>query len=338
MPSAPATPAISVAMSVYDNAPYLRAAIDSILAQTFADFEFLIVNDGSSDGSAEIIDAYAAADSRVRAIHQENRGLVPSLNRLLAEARAPLIARMDGDDVCLPERFARQVAFLEANPDYGVVGCWAQDIDEEGRFGNGIGGDQPTTHEGFLDALLGKPLMCHPSAMLRAEVVRGVGGYRALYRHCEDYDLWLRLCEVTRLCSLPERLILYRYSDSQVSTRHILPQAVGAAVAWFAHLERVAGRPDPTDGLDHLPPVDTLDTLFGRPGIAKAVREMVAPRLIYSDVALGGEGYDILLAHVRDGGDREGLWKTAARMARWGLPLRALRLAGALALPRPAAA
>lgn len=318
-------------MSVYNNAPFLRAAIDSILAQTFADFEFLIVNDGSTDGSAEIIDEYAQRDPRVRPIHQENRGLVASLNRLIDEARAPLIARMDGDDIALPERFERQAGFLAVHPDHGVVGSWATSIDVEGRNCDSGGLDQPTSHEAFLAALLGKPLMCHPSAMLRTDVVRAAGGYRALYKHCEDYDLWLRLSERTRLCSLPERLILYRYSDTQVSSRHILPQAIGAAVAWFAHLERVAGRPDPTEGLSTLPAIDSLDAVFGRPGVSRAVREMVTPRIVYSDVALGGEGYDLLLAYVRGGGPREGLWKTTARLVRFGRPWRAARLATALA-------
>ena len=210
MTASPASPAITVAMSVYNNARFLAEAIESILAQTYGDFEFLIVNDGSSDGSGEIIDAYAGRDPRVRPIHQRNRGLVASLNRMIEEARAPLIARMDGDDVSAPERFERQAAFLAANPDHGVIGAWATSIDEQGRDCDNGGLDQPTDHEGFLDALFDKPLMCHPAAMLRTGVVRAASGYRGAYRHCEDYDLWLRLSERTKLCSLPERLLLYR--------------------------------------------------------------------------------------------------------------------------------
>ncbi len=331
MTGASATPAITVAMSVYNAAPYLGLAIESILAQTFGDFEFLIVNDGSDDGSAQIIDSFAARDSRIRPIHQENRGLVASLNRMIAEARAPLIARMDGDDISRPERFARQLAFLDANPDFGVVGTLTVNIDESGNE-TWLNADQPTDWEGFRAALKDKPLLCHPSAMIRTEVVRAAGGYRAAFRHCEDYDLWLRLSERTKLCSLPDRLLLYRYSDSQVSEKHIYAQALGAAVAWLAHLEREAGRRDPVDGLDSLPPVDDLDSLFGRPGVTRAVREIVAPRLIYSPVALKGDGYDLVLGHARDGA-REGMWKTAARLIRFGEPLRAVRLATALALP-----
>lgn len=331
MTGAPATPAITVAMSVYNAAPYLGLAIESILAQTFGEFEFLIVNDGSSDGSAEIIDSYAARDPRVRPTHQENRGLVASLNRMIDEARAPLIARMDGDDISRPERFEKQLAFLDSNPDFGVVGTLTINIDEAGKE-SWLNADQPTDWDGFREALRDKPLLCHPSAMIRTEVIRAAGGYRAAFKHCEDYDLWLRLSERTKLCSLPDRLLLYRYSDSQVSEKHIYAQALGAAVAWLAHLEREAGRPDPIDGLDSLPPLDSLDSLFGRPGVARAVREIVAPRLIYSPVALKGDGYDLVLTHARDGA-RAGMWKTAARLVRFGEPLRAMRLAAALATP-----
>jgi GT2 family glycosyltransferase len=329
-------PAVSIAMSVYNAGRFLPEAVESMLAQTFRDYEFLILNDGSTDGSGEVVDAYAARDSRIRAIHQENRGLVASLNRLIGEARAPLIARMDGDDVSMPQRLAQQVAFLARNPDYGVVGSWATSIDESGDSCDTGGLDQPTDHEGFLEALNGKPLLCHPSALLRTDVVRAAGGYRALYKHCEDYDLWLRLAERTRLCSLPERLILYRYSDGQVSSRHILAQAIGAAIAWLAHVERANGRPDPTEGLDELPPLSRLDALFGRPGIAAQVREMVAPKIVYSDVALGGEGYHLLLDHVRAGGARGGMWRTAARLIKMGAPAKAVRLAATLAATLPA--
>lgn len=327
------TPALTVAMSVYNNARFLAPAIESILGQSFADFEFLIVNDGSTDESGAIIDSHAVGDSRIRPIHQPNAGLVASLNRLIREARAPLIARMDGDDISMPDRFARQIAFLDANPDHGVVGTWTQNIDEQGRIAPSVGLDHPTDHAGFLDALDGKPLLCHPSAMMRTDLVRAAGGYRAQYAHCEDYDLWLRLSEATKLCSLPERLLHYRYSEAQVSNKHVMAQSIGAAVAWRAHLERMDGRPDPTDAVDSLPPVDQLDTLFGHEGITDAVRQWVAPKLLYSDIALGGEGFDILLRYLRAGGSRDGMWRTVARMIRWGLPLRALKLAAVLARP-----
>ena len=322
-------PRVTVAMSVYNNAPFLAEAIDSILAQSFGDFEFLIVNDGSRDGSAEIIDAFAARDPRVRAIHQPNAGLVASLNRMLDEARGPLIARMDGDDVSMPERFARQIAFLDANPDYGVLGTATNDLDERGRLRRNTD-FHPLDHDAFIAALDGKPLLCHPSAMMRRDVVRDAGGYRRAFVHCEDYDLWLRLSRRTKLCSLPDRLLHYRRSDAQVSNAFSLQQQIGAAVAWFAHGERVAGRPDPIDGLDRLPPIDRLDVLFGRPGVGQAVRAWVTPKMLHCEEALRSEGFDLLLRHVHDGGRRDGLWRTAARLVKLREPARAVRLAAAL--------
>lgn len=323
-----AAPRISVAMAVYNNAPYLRQAIESILAQTFGDFEFLIVNDGSTDGSAEIIDDYARRDRRVRAIHQPNRGLVASLNRLVVEARAPLIARMDGDDVSLPERFARQIAFLDCHPDHGVVGTSTHDIDERGRLSENSD-YHPLTHEDFLARLESGPWLCHPSVMMRTDLVRAAGGYRGVYRHCEDYDLWLRLAPVTKLCTIPDRLLHYRRSDTQVSTAHSAEQIVGAAAAWLAHEARAAGCPDPTASIGRLPPVADFDALFGA-GSADRVRAKAVPNLVYSVSLLTEAEFAIIVDHVAAGGDHAGLWRTVLRLLKVGQPRRALRLARAL--------
>ena len=264
-------PRISVALSVHNDELFLPAAIESILGQSFGDFEFLIVNDGSSDRSGAIIDDYARRDSRVRPIHQENRGLIASLNRLIDEARAPLIARMDGDDISLPDRFSRQVEYFDLHPDHGVLGTSTHDIDEAGTLRLQTDG-RPLDHAGIVAALQHGSPICHPSVMMRRDAVRAVGGYRPAYRHCEDYDLWLRLSPHTRLGNLPERLIHYRRSDSQVSERHLVEQHKGAVAALLSQRERLAGRPDPTQGLAVLPPIDAFDALFGRAGVAREVR------------------------------------------------------------------
>lgn len=326
------TPAISVAMSVYNGERFLVPAIESVLAQDFRDFEFLIVDDGSTDASPAIIRSYAHRDSRIRPCLRENRGLVASLNEMIEAARAPIVARMDADDICRPERFGRQIGFLAGNPDYGVVGSWTEDIDSNERPYHVAGKEHPETHEAFLTAIEnGWPLLCHPAAMFRRDVVRSVGGYHGAFRHCEDYDLWLRLAGVTRLASIPERLLRYRHYENQVSSRHATEQQIGAAVSYLAYRERCAGREDPTATLERLPPVDALDALFGRDGIAAEVRARVAPGLLYSRSGLRDEGFDLLCRYLREGGSHDGMWRVVARLVRFGEPTRALRLAATLA-------
>ncbi|WP_395393309.1 glycosyltransferase [Novosphingobium sp. BL-8A] len=325
-------PAISVAMSVYNGERYLAEAIESVLAQSFGDFEFLIVDDGSRDSTPAIIRDYAAQDGRVRPIIRENRGLIASLNEMLETATAPLVARMDADDICRPDRFEKQFAFLAEHPDYGVVGSWSEDIGEHGEALQRGGEDHPLNHEEMLAAIAdGGQLICHPAAMYRRDIVLSVGGYHAAFRHCEDLDLWLRLASVTKMGNIGERLVRYRRYPGQVSSRHATEQQTGSAISRLAWEERHAGRPDPTATLDRLPPIDKLDALFDRPGTARAVRERVAMGLLYSSSGMRDEGFELLMAHLRDGGRREGMWRTVARLIRFGEPLRALRLATVLA-------
>ncbi|MCB2076120.1 MAG: glycosyltransferase [Novosphingobium sp.] len=324
------TPALTIAMSVYNNGPYVGEAIDSILTQTFDDFEFLIVNDGSTDGSGDVIDARAADDSRIRVIHQENRGFVASLNRLFAEARCDWIARMDGDDISLPQRLERQVAFIRANPGYAVVGCDAYLIGPDGKRLKKEGGEKPPTHEGIFANLEGGPLINHNAAMIARQPVLELGGYRPAYRHCEDYDLWLRLIDVARFANLPEELIAYRVYPGQVSNKHLVEQARNAAIAWQARLERLDGRADPTEGLDELPTLDRVDSVFRRDGVATYVRDRVVERMLYSPEALGGDGYDLLLDHIADQGTESRYWRAAARLLKHGRPAKAAGVAGAL--------
>jgi hypothetical protein len=298
-----------------------------MLAQTHRVFEFLIVNDGSSDGSGAIIDDYAGRDGRIRPIHQENRGLVASLNRMLEEARAPLVARMDGDDDCHPERLAKQYAFLQANPDHGVVGTQSISFDDAGNRWESLA--FPTSDAAMRRAIETRRVLCHPSVVMRRDLVLSVGGYRRQFVHCEDRDLWLRLSERTRMASLPEALTYYRRTPGQVSNRYVVTQAVGAAMAWLAHVEREAGRPDPFDGMDSLPPVETLDGLLG-PGAAAAVRDRALPQLIYTPVGLSPEVFRMALDQVAEGGALEQPWRLVGRLVKFGQPGRALRLAAAL--------
>ena len=323
-------PAVSVVMSVYNGEAFLAEAIESVLGQSFTDFEFLILDDGSQDASRTIAESYARRDPRLRLISRENRGLIASLNELIGAARAPLVARFDADDICAPTRFARQVAFLGEHPGYGLVGCDTPLIDASGAPSRNLPIQRPHDHEGLYANLEDGPLLCHSAVMMRRELVLATGGYRLAYRHAEDYDLWLRLAGKTRLANLPEPLLSYRITPGQVSARHMVEQAQGAAIAWLAHCLRESGRPDPTEGKAALPALAELDMLFG-PGAAAYVRRRVVDRTLYSPEALVGEGWDILLQHTGEARSEPRLWRTAARLLRWGRPAHAARIAAKLA-------
>jgi GT2 family glycosyltransferase len=209
-------PLISVCMPVYNAKRYLGEAIESILGQTFRDFEFLIVDDGSTDRSLAILKHYAAQDSRIRLSSRPNAGLVVRLNEMLHQARGDLIARMDADDVALPERFARQVEFLRSHPEVDVVGGAQEHISAKGY--HLFIYHEPLEHQEIQEsALAGICPICHPSVMMRRNAVLAVGGYRAEHWPTEDFDLWLRMGERGLLANLPEVITRYRVHESSVS-------------------------------------------------------------------------------------------------------------------------
>jgi len=325
------TPALSVALSVYNGASYLGAAIESILAQSFSDFEFLILDDGSRDGSRAIAESYAAQDRRIRVIARENRGLVASLNQLLGEARAPLVARMDADDICPPQRFAVQMAFMAQHPDYGMVGADCSCIDAAGQPITGRHITRPLSHEAIVANLECGPTMLHNVVVYRRDLVLALGGYRPAFVHAEDYDLWLRMSRVTRMENLPDALVAYRLYPEQVSNRHCITQARSAALAWLSHHACLNGQPDPAAGLDLLPADSELDATFG-PGTRDFVHRRVVERSLYAPSALAAEGWPMLIAYARSHSRDRRLWRLAGRMAKAGLPAHAGRLGMRLAL------
>jgi glycosyltransferase involved in cell wall biosynthesis len=206
-------------MPVYNAQRYVGAAVESILSQSFADFEFLIIDDGSTDNSRKILETYAARDARIRLISRPNMGLVRTLNEMIDLARGELLARMDADDISLPGRFAAQIDYLGAHPEVVCVGTAVQVIDPAGRpiFGGHPGMD----HEALVErALDGCCPLSHPSVMMRRSAVLDVGAYRAEFMLAEDLDLWLRLAEVGRLANLDQVLVKYRMHPSSVSEKN----------------------------------------------------------------------------------------------------------------------
>ena len=206
-------PRIAVVLPVYNGEKYLAEAIRSVLAQTFEDFELVAIDDGSSDRTAEILSAFS--DSRLRVIRfPEHRGLVEALNCGIRESRSELIARMDADDICLPRRFERQVAFLDAHPQVALCGTWTR------QFGNGARGilHLPAESKQIRAQLFFGGAIDHPSIMMRRAFLERHGlAYDEKFRHVEDFDFFIRAAELAPLANLPEVLLRTREHDNNVS-------------------------------------------------------------------------------------------------------------------------
>ncbi len=210
------TPKVTVLMAVHNGLPYLRECIESVLGQEFADFEFMILDDASTDGSAEVARSYG--DPRVRVLHNsQNIGQAPALNKGLAVASGEYVARIDADDRWTPQRLSEQVKILDAEPAVAVVGSWVQVIDRQGRPGTVIK-VQMSSYAGFLFALFGDNPLGHPAVTYRRELVRELGGYDASLAPAEDYDLWVRIALAGHGARIiPKPLTLYRRHEGQLS-------------------------------------------------------------------------------------------------------------------------
>ena len=207
-------PRVSVLMPVFNTVRYLQVALDSIGNQTFADFELLVVDDGSVDGSTKILESFAARDRGVRLVTRENLGLIATRNELLGTARGKFIAWMDSDDVSLPDRLASELRCFANDPTLVCVGSAAQCIDPEGNFLNIE--HYPPAHADILADQQKGGAMRFPTTMMRRDAALRVGGFREPFRIGEDFDLLLRLSEVGRMANLPEILYYYRQHLSSV--------------------------------------------------------------------------------------------------------------------------
>jgi len=202
-------------MPVFDRAAFVERACQSVLTQTFRDFELIIVDDGSRDDSPRRLEALARTDPRVRLSLRENRGLIASRNELLSLARAPLIAWMDSDDISLPQRLDLQVARMEADPSLVCLGSAVREIDTDGDpiFQHIF----PSDHDAIRVGLLEGSAMRFPTTMMRRQAAIDVGGFREPFKVGEDLDLFLRLMEVGTLANLPQILLLYRQHPESIS-------------------------------------------------------------------------------------------------------------------------
>lgn len=213
-------PKVSVIMSVYNGEKYLREAIDSILNQTFTDFEFIIINDGSKDKTKEISESYN--DPRIRLFHQDNIGLTKSLNKALSFAKSEYIARQDADDISLPERLEKEVDILENNKDIGMVGTYAVFINESSRAFNIW--KMPIQDNQIRKRLMIGNSFCHGSVMFRKQCINNIGTYRENYKYTQDYDFWLRIADHYKLYNIGEELYKFRRHSKAISRRKLSEQ------------------------------------------------------------------------------------------------------------------
>jgi glycosyltransferase involved in cell wall biosynthesis len=206
------TPKVTVLMSVYNGKKYLQEAIESILHQTFTDFEFLIIDDASTDTTPKILQQYC--DPRIRIVKNEkNLGLTKSLNKGLTLAKGEYIARMDADDISTPERFEKQLNYFEQNPETIVLGTGFLIIDYNGEIvGRKLFSEKPTIDDFFRENQI-----IHGSVMFKKSVIINLGGYNEYFRYVQDYELWLKVSKKYQMRNLPEILYKLRYHGDNIA-------------------------------------------------------------------------------------------------------------------------
>lgn len=238
---------VTVLMSVYNGDRWLDQSIPSVLNQTFRDFEFLIVNDGSTDRTLEIIYGYALCDPRIRLLDKQNSGLTDSLNYGITQAKGQWIARIDADDICEPERLERQYDLSQSDTSLVLIGTGLQKIDEYGNFGKIF--KYPCKHKQLLRRLVFVGPFAHSSAFYKTNEVRKLGGYRPKLHRAQDLDLWLRLSEVGRLACIDLSLVRIRSHDMQIThDEGGRRQFVDSRVVMVSYWSRRYGFDDPLSG------------------------------------------------------------------------------------------
>lgn len=245
-------PLVSVLMGVRDGDRHLAEAVESILAQRMGDLELIVVDDASTDTTPSLLDSYE--DPRLVVLRNaRNLGLTRSLNLALSAARGGYVARQDADDRSLPQRLARQVAFLEARRDVGICGTWVRYLDDNGRV---VGtGHPPVDPDKLARALPVRNELVHGTILARRSVLADLGGYRDAFRYSQDYDLYLRALGRHRVANVAEELYELRFHAGAISTTHLEPQNRYRTLARELWVQR---RDQGRDELDAGTPVEEL--------------------------------------------------------------------------------
>jgi glycosyltransferase involved in cell wall biosynthesis len=238
-------------MTVYNGERFLAQAIESILNQTYKDFELVVIDDDSSDKTCSILEEYERLDDRVRYFRQNHLGLVASRNNGCRLARGEYIACMDADDIAIVDRIEKQVAFLDGHPVVAVLGGAMVHIDEKG-VPTGVIVRNPTRDRAIKRALLSASCLAQPTVMMRKDAFDTANGYRSAFLVAEDYDLWLRMAERFELANLPDCVLYYRIHPQQLSLCHLEQQVMCTAAAQAAAKARRRSGRDPIDQVHHV--------------------------------------------------------------------------------------
>lgn len=286
-------------MAVYNGAQFLGETLDSLLAQSLTGFELIVIDDGSTDGTADILDNYASRDSRIIVRSQANQGRASALNNGLALARAPFIARIDADDIALPDRLELQCQFLKENADLAGVGGSLIFINEEGAdFATVSYPLSPSgVHEAFSQRRTG---LAHPAAMVRREVLEEVGGYRPAFADADDIDLWLRILDRHLLANLDQPVIRYRIHRNQATVVGLQYQALCCVAAHVAAKARRSGISDPFESDEQI----MLETVLTHGGTMAEITTYFVESAAWLAKTTGRAGYaslaDTLFRQARE--------------------------------------
>jgi glycosyltransferase involved in cell wall biosynthesis len=233
-------PIISVIMPVYNAELYVGKSIDSILNQTYKDFEFIIINDGSTDKSLEIIKSFS--DPRIKIISHTNKGIIYSLNEGMAVSKGKYIARMDADDISLIDRFEKQISFLETNPTIAMCGTWAEVINDSGLV-TGSYEHPPINSVSIRSYILWHNPFIHPTVMMRRDIFKNTDWYDSRFKHAEDYELWTRIVFNHDVANIPEKLLQYRITNESITRKNNLSMRImGIKVRYLSIFRRLFSR------------------------------------------------------------------------------------------------
>jgi hypothetical protein len=294
-------PSVSVLFPVYNGAPYLKDAIECILNQTYDDFEIIIVDDGSNDNSSSIVQQFD--DPRIRFFAQENIGLAATLNRAIKLSRGKYLARQDQDDLSLPERFEKQVAFLDAHPDHGMVGTWAEIWEGPKRTGRAHRHHADSLMLKF-DLLFDNPFV-HSSVMMRKTVFDKVGLYSTdmSRQPPEDYELWSRIARQFDVANIPEVLHIYREVPKSMSRDGINPFMDRVVNISVENLAFAAGRDNPDQTIVDLAAL--VHGAYHRVSPKPSLKDISAfifelAKMMDSSSVSSGSSHDVLKARAQD--------------------------------------